>query len=328
MCKPLIQISSLATDQGPEDVERISTARHNHFVAFFTNPMRGRVFSWSLAAGALALGLVSLAPVMRAAAQSLPQSSLLAQATRWIEVGGVSGDVTYRAQENRSARSGDRLSTGNGLSTSRRATAVLNIDDDIGVIRVAERTDLIVDQLGILSDGARVTKLRVNRGQARIQARPFNNPNTVLELTTPSGVVSVRGTEYGVSVADDGKTSVGTLEGSVTTEAAGQSVEVNAGLATVVIPGEPPLPPLLLDRELDFRFSYWRRGSRQLYIEAYVNPTNTVFINGEEVPINRRGLLSIHLIVPASQPYLTVLVRNPLGEERRHRLSVREIDGK
>jgi hypothetical protein len=230
-------------------------------------------------------------------------------------------------RERRAAEPGDRLATGQGLATSRRSTAILNIDGDIGVIRVAERTALVVTQLGILPDGARITKLTVNRGQARVQARPFTNPNSLLEVTTPSGVVSVRGTEYGVSVAEDGKTAVGTLEGSVSTEATGQSVEINAGFATVVIPGEPPLPPLRLDRDLDFQFSYWRRGSRQLYIEAYANPANSVFINGQEMVINQRGFLSDHLTVPANEAFLTVFVRNPLGEERRHRLSIHEIDG-
>lgn len=280
-------------------------------------------------AGATALCLIlPLAPTTATIAQSVPRSAVdLAQASRWIAIGDVSGEVIYRGRDRRSARVGDRLLVGHGLATNRRANALLNIDDDIGVVRVAEQTDLVVTELGVLPDGARTTKLTVNRGQARVQARPFTHPNSLLEVTTPAGVVSVRGTEYGISVAEDGKTSVGTLEGIVTTEAAGRTVEVNAGFATVVIPGEPPLTPLVLDRELDFRFSYWRRGSRQLYIEAYVNPTNTVVVNGKEVPINRRGLLTAHIIVPANQPYLTVFVRNPLGEERRHRLSIREIDG-
>ncbi|MEO1067570.1 MAG: hypothetical protein AAFW95_00375, partial [Cyanobacteria bacterium J06638_6] len=93
------------------------------------------------------------------------------------------------------------------------------------------------------------------------------------------------------------------------------------------IPGEPPLSPLVLDRDLEFQFSYWRRNSRQLYIEADVNPANSVFINGQEVEINRRGFLTAFLTVPANEAFLTVVVRNPLGEERRHRLSIREIDG-
>lgn len=292
--------------------------------------MLSQLYPRLVGVGVLALYLgAPLTSLPQAIAQSIvPRSgSLVAQASRWIEVRDFSGGVTYRGSQSRSARSGDRLIVGQGLSTNRRANAVLHIDDEIGVIRVAEQTDLAVTQLGTLPDGARVTRLSVNRGQARVQARPFTNPNSVLEVTTPSGVVSVRGTEYGISVADDGKMAVGTLEGTVTTSAAGRSVDVEAGFATVVIPGEPPLPPVVLDRELDFQLSYWRRGSRQLYIEAYINPTNSVFINGKEVPTNRRGFLQAHLIVPANQSFLTVVVRNPLGEERRHRLSIREIDG-
>ncbi|MGF1567162.1 MAG: FecR domain-containing protein [Nodosilinea sp.] len=268
----------------------------------------------------LALGTVN-------SAQSSPTSlGLLAQASRWVEVGLFSGRVTYRGREQRAARSGDRLLTGQGLATARRATAVLEIDDNIGVVRVAEQTDLAVTQLGVLPDGARVTRFTVNRGQARVQARPFTNPNSLLEVTTPSGVVSVRGTEYGLSVAADGKTAVATLEGVVAATAAGQSVNVEAGFATVIRPGEPPLAPFALDRELDLRLSHQRRGSRQLNLEGYVNPANSVLINGQEIPVNRRGFFSTHLTVPANQAFLTVIVRNPLGEERRHRLSIREVD--
>ncbi|MEO1070393.1 MAG: FecR family protein, partial [Cyanobacteria bacterium J06638_6] len=173
--------------------------------------------------GVMALGLfAALATVPETISPLSESASLLAQTTRWLAVTDISGQVTYRGRESRIARLGDQLVAGQGLATHHRATAILNVDDDIGVIRVAEQTDLVVTQLGILSDGARITKLRINQGQARVQARPFTNPNSLLEVTTPTGVVSVRGTEYGISVAEDGKTAVGTLEGSVITEAAGQ----------------------------------------------------------------------------------------------------------
>jgi hypothetical protein len=150
--------------------------------------MLGQFSPRLLVVGAMALGwFTALAAVPETIPPIFESTSLLAQTTRWLAVSDVAGQVTFLGRERRAAEPGDRLATGQGLATSRRSTAILNIDGDIGVIRVAERTALVVTQLGILPDGARITKLTVNRGQARVQARPFHQPQQPFGSDHPLG---------------------------------------------------------------------------------------------------------------------------------------------
>ncbi len=248
---------------------------------------------------------------------------------RWLEVQQIQGDVTYRGNQKRPARVGDRLgAVGQGISTASRSTSILNVDTGIGVVKVAENTALSVNRLSIMADGARVTILDIAYGQARLQVRPFTNPNTRLEIRTPSGIAGVRGTDFGVSVDPVGKSGVATLAGAVEASAQGQAVMVNPGFVSVIIPGEPPTPPRPIDRELRLRIRDWRRISGKVAFLADVDPSNSVLLNGQEVAVSRNGRVDVRVSLPVNQSYLRVVVRNPLGEERRYRVRVREIDGR
>ncbi len=258
---------------------------------------------------------------------ALPPSYGQSSQSRWLEVSRLSGSVTYRGTSVRSAQRGDRLNqSGHGIDTSRRASTVLNIDSGIGTVAIAENTRFFVQRLGILADGARVTVLSVTQGQARIQARPFTNPNTRLELHTPSGVAAVRGTEFGVSVAADGKSSIGTLEGSVEVSAQAVSVQVDAGFASVVVPGEPPTPPIPLDQVLQLELVDVHRRDRNLHLQGRINAANTLLVNGREVAIGRSGWFSTVIPLARSHRTVTVTVRNPLGDEREYPIPMWQAD--
>jgi hypothetical protein len=246
---------------------------------------------------------------------------------RWLEVSRLSGSVTYRGSSVRAAQRGDRLNqSGHGIYTGSRASTVLNIDSGIGTVSVAENTRFSVQRLATLPDGARITLLSVTQGQARIQARPFNNPNTRLELHTPSGVAAVRGTEFGVSVADDGKSAIGTLEGSVEVSAQDVSVQVDAGFASIVVPGEPPTPPIPLDQELRLELVDFHRRGRALHLQGRVNAANTLLVNGREITIGRSGWFSTVMPLSRSHRTVTLTVRNPLGDEREYPMPVWQAD--
>lgn len=295
---------------------------------FAVKALRYRL-GWLMFVVVMALGGVIATPVVPLVIQALTVAEAQGQAQRWLEVSRLTGTTTYRGPTTRPARIGDRLITiGQGLSTQSGSSAVLSVDNAIGTVRIAEQTDVVVRLMDILADGAYLTRLDVTRGQARIQIRPFTNPNSFFEMHTPSGIVAVRGTEFGVNVTDTGKTAVATLEGKVAASAQGRSVEVGPGLATVVIPGEPPLEPFLVDRALSLDQQEVYRGGRQLYFQAQVNPANTVRIQGREVPVSRTGRLATRLDIPYNQALVFVQVLNPLGEERTYRIRVNEIDGR
>ncbi|MEL6327969.1 MAG: FecR family protein [Cyanobacteria bacterium J06626_23] len=245
----------------------------------------------------------------------------------WLMVQRLRGRVTYRSQQTRSARSGDRLDqVGSSLTTASRSGASLVLDNSLGSIQVAENTHLQVQTLAVLSDGARVTVLDVPQGQVRLQVRRFSNPNSRLEIHTPSGVAAVRGTEFGVSATEDGRTTVATLSGAVATSAQNQTVLLNPGFASVIRPGEPPSEPLPIDRALTFDVVGYGRAGQQLSIIGDVNPTNTVWIEDEPVSVSRQGRVRATLRLRKRRNFVDVEIRNPLGERRHRRVWIHHDD--
>ena len=58
-----------------------------------------------------------------------------------------------------------------------------------------------------------------------------------------NATATVRGTEFGASVDEAGKTEVVTLQGAVDLSQAGATVQVGPGFLAVAQPGQPPSPP-------------------------------------------------------------------------------------
>ncbi|MDB9528366.1 FecR family protein [Oscillatoria sp. CS-180] len=242
---------------------------------------------------------------------------------RWLEVQRIAGSVSVRTNQSRAAQIGDRLSQpGNSLTTGSASSSNLTLDDGIGSIAVAQNTHLAVQRLDTLPDGAKVSIVDVSRGQARIQARPFTHPNTILELRTPSGVAAVRGTEFGLTVAEDGKTSVGTLEGQVNVTAESVTVRVNADEVSTIRPGEPPTTPAPLDRVLDIEWFTQERRGNILFLSGRIDPSNVLLFEGEEIEISRSGYFEQQVRSARRNRSIAFTVQNPLGETRLHPVSL------
>ncbi len=270
-------------------------------------------------------------PVHSLRAQTPLQNFPLPQAERWLEVQQINGVVTYHGDRQvRPARIGDRLLQLNqGIDTEMESESVLQLDSNIGTVRVAENTSLWVNRIAVLPDGGRVTSLVIRRGQARLQVRRFTHPSSSLEIETPAGVAAIRGTVFGLSVENTGKTGVATLTGAVEVSAQGVSVLVNPGFATSVIPGHPPTPPRRIDRQLIFDLGAVQRTSSRVILRGRVDPANGVLIEGEEVETDESGEFRTVLLNSPRRYFgtetLTVEVRNPLGESRFHQVTVPEF---
>ena len=248
--------------------------------------------------------------------------ALQAQTTGgWLQVQRVSGSVTTLIGRRKSTQVGDRLSAvGHGLVTGNRSSANLSLDEGIGSIAVAQNTQVRVEQLSVLSDGARVTVLDVPRGQARLQVRRFTNPNSRLELHTPSGVAAVRGTVFGVSVDEDGQTSVATLEGQVEASAQNVAVPVDAGMVSIIHPGEPPTSPQSLDRKLDIQWQTYEWRNDHFYVAGWIDRANTLMVMGDEIATTRTGYFAKKVFLADRSQQVMLTVQNPMGETRMHSL--------
>ncbi|MEM6437976.1 MAG: FecR family protein [Cyanobacteria bacterium P01_D01_bin.115] len=264
-----------------------------------------------------ALGMLGVATLFGAVTLSPSQ----AQTGRWLEVERLTGNVFVQQHQSRPAGLGDRLTqVGHSITTQSQASTSLALDTEIGSVAVAQNTHLKVERLDVLSNGGRVTVLEVTRGQARVQSRPFTNPNTLLEIWTPSGVAAVRGTDFGVAVDDEGKTTIATLEGSVEATAESVTVTVDEGLASVIRPGEPPTTPIALDRELAIEGLTQERRGNTLTVTGRVNPTNTVQVGDRDIEVSRSGYFEWQANSARRSRSVAFTVTTPLGEARRYRI--------
>lgn len=243
---------------------------------------------------------------------------------RWLEVSRLTGTVQVKNQGNnaKTARTGDRLDEpGDQIQTRARSAAVLKLDSDIGRVTVAAKTSLSIQKFDTLADGARITILNVSKGQARVKARSFSNPNSRLELRTPSGVAAVRGTEFGVNVLPTGQTNVGTIEGAVEASAQGETVMLRAGFYSVIKPGEPPTQPKLLDRALSLILLQQERTDSGMILAGWVAPNNTVLVDGRTITIQPSGRFDVYVTGRSVRPKpVTIVVQNPVGEAREYLL--------
>jgi hypothetical protein len=257
---------------------------------------------------------------------AIAQPNLNVQVQRWLQVQSLSGQVRLILSNTRqSAKVSDRLSAvGDGITTGRQSAAQLALDSGIGFVDVAEQTQVIIQEIVVTANQGRVTRLAVPTGRAKLKLRRFTNPESRLEIQTPAGVSGVRGTEFGINVQPDGKTSVAVLDGRVDSSAQSKTVEINRGFQSFTMKGEPPSDPVPLKDDPGLTYKLDRqivRGIRRLKLKGQVDVVNAVFVGGEPVLVDRHGQFEFD-VVATSHPRLTVAVVTPLGKSQTYDLKL------
>lgn len=254
---------------------------------------------WSLSKQAslvaILLGSAVLFPLFTHTVQSY---TLPVRVDRWLEVRQVVGTATYyRDNDVQSAKSYEtRLEqVGDRILTSNDSSVTLAVDTGIGFVDVAENTDLTIQELSIAPSGGRVTRLNIATGQARLRVRPFLNPDSELEIRTPAGVSGVRGTEFGVGVTPSGQTGVATLEGLVDTAAQGVTVSIEPGFQSLVVPGQPPTPPVPITNNVDLDITRLHviSGGKFVRVAGRIDPFSLLNVAGEIRNVNSEGWFNI-----------------------------------
>lgn len=261
---------------------------------------------------------------------SLPGDAreLSVRVNRWLEFRRISGNVRFtNGSSTTTARIGHRLqSVGDAVITGNDSSARLAVDTQVGFVMVSENSHVRVTQLRGTQSGGRITELSIDRGQARLQVRPFTNPESRLNIRTPAGVSGVRGTEFGVSVQGDGRTGIATLEGAVEASAEGESVMVEGGFQSMVVPGEPPTPPEPLrdDPFLDvqiLRAASSPENQSVADLSGFIDPFNIFIVGGEPQTIDRTGRFELQIPLPDDRR-IPATVITPLGTEQAYELVV------
>jgi FecR protein len=252
------------------------------------------------------------------------QSSLSVRVERWLQVESLTGTVTFKqGKTSQAAQVGTRLQAiGDTLVTGESSSAVLAVDTQIGTVNLSQSTTLQISKLEMLPSGGMVTLLKIWAGQARLQLRPFSNPDSRLEIETPAGISGVRGTIFGVSVQPNGVTGIATLEGRVFAEAEGQQVSIDAGLQSLIVPGEPPTQPIALQENTQLKLislSRVRRG--EVEISGRIDSVNLLVIEEEVQNVETDGTFTIRRSFPNDRRIAATVI-TPLGKKQAYEIVV------
>ena len=137
----------------------------------------------------------------------------------------------------------DLLDSGTQIRTGEDSSVLLTFPDDSKTV-AAPNTELEILEISSSPSGNRDTILiKQNLGQTLNLVQPSDSANSRFEIQTPAATVIVRGTEFSVSVSDEGVTEVKVIEGVVEVTAMGMTVTLNAGQSTMVSPGDQPTTP-------------------------------------------------------------------------------------
>jgi len=138
---------------------------------------------------------------------------------------------------------GDGVALGLAISTGQQSAAKLTFDPR-GALSLGAETRVVIDRAVVdRATGRAESALSVLTGSVRLAlSRLFQGE---VQVTTPTAVVGVKGTDVRVDVSGpDGLTVVSVFEGEVEVRGtAGGEVRVPAGRRTVVAPGMAPSPP-------------------------------------------------------------------------------------
>jgi hypothetical protein len=257
---------------------------------------------------------------------TIAQPDLSVQVQRWLQFQNLSGQVNFiSGGQTRAAQSGDRLTRpGDGVATGQQSMVQLALDTGIGFVDVTEQTKLVVQEMRLTSTQGRITRLKVTQGRAKLRLRRFTNPESRFEIETPAGISGVRGTEFGINVQPDGKTSVAVLEGKVDSSALEKTVGIKAGFQSFTMQGEPPSDPVPLKDDPTMTYTLDRKianGKRELALRGQVDTVNAVFVAGQPVLVDRNGQFVVPVPV-VSYPKLQIQVVTPLGKIQNYSIKL------
>jgi hypothetical protein len=153
---------------------------------------------------------------------------------RHLLLAGEKGELELQA--------GDQVRSGASLRTGSRSSADLEVIEHAARFHIGTRTRFR------LAHGSPGVLIDVERGSLRaVFGKLGEGDDRERLVTTPSAVLAVRGTEYGVEVEKDGDTSVVVFDGTVEVRdqsGTGGVVRVEAGQSTRIRKGRSPDAPV------------------------------------------------------------------------------------
>ena len=185
--------------------------------------------------------LTALATLTALAWPLLAQAAVPAgAAAEIVSLQGTGDQRAAAAADWQPARPAQALATGDFVRTRQAARMALLFADDTQ-LRLHQNTVLQVK--GVATPAQPVTTLLLNAGRAWTQTRRADGSR--LNLETPAATAAIRGTDWDISVEDDGRTLLTVLSGTVEFSNAQGQVSVGANEAAYAEVGKAPVKLVL-----------------------------------------------------------------------------------
>ena len=185
--------------------------------------------------------LTALAKLTALAWPLLAQAAVPAgAAAEIVSLQGTGDQRAAAAADWQPARPAQALATGDFVRTRQAARMALLFADDTQ-LRLHQNTVLQVK--GVATPAQPVTTLLLNAGRAWTQTKRADGSR--LNLETPAATAAIRGTDWDISVEDDGRTLITVLSGTVEFSNAQGAVSVGANEAAVAEVGKAPVKLVL-----------------------------------------------------------------------------------
>ena len=173
-------------------------------------------------------------PFLGGAAESPPPKCVLLEREGKVEVSRRGSTDWTVGTANQVLEAGDRLRTGS------RSRATLRWSE-MSVARVGELTTMEIRPPANASDKP---QMELHSGSTYFFSR---EKPTEIQFRTPVASGAIRGTEFNLTVAEDGKTELALLNGAVDLTNAQGGVSLNSGEQATVQPGSAPTKTALLN---------------------------------------------------------------------------------
>jgi predicted Zn-dependent protease len=191
----------------------------------------------------------------------------------------LQGKVEYRADPAaawQAAAMNLKLAPGQGIRTGKNAKAALLLSDRTQV-RLNENTVIDIVAAEATPRGAGQTKFRQMAGRAWVQSK---TPPKTLEWQTPTAIAGIRGTDWEMAVAEDGKSTLSVFSGAIAFGNEHGKLEVAANEQAVAEQGKAPVKMVV--RNLKERIQW---------VTAYrTAPWRFVALDGDSLPGLRQRL--------------------------------------
>lgn len=139
------------------------------------------------------------------------------------------------------------------------------------------------------------SNMELTTGKILAKAKKFANPASSFEVKTPTAIAGVRGTDFGVEVAQDQTTSIAVISGSVAVTAEAIEMIVTESLQTVVEMGQPPAEPAPIPPDVlqDMKGEVQQVGSATAAAAAPATNVGAVTTQTVEQNTNQQIIISI-----------------------------------